>query len=251
MKKQLRTALFFAFTSAAALMGAVTSAWAQAVYCTNCSTEITQLLNLARLIDQLTTQGSILSTGNSQFLNMTTNTTPYSSLSWNNGGGNLQSVNSILTSGNAFSFANAGIAALLGAQNGTYNSYLTSPATSQAFAAKYQQWSSNTNSSVQTTLAAGSAQSGQMTGPERIQIAQLQNQAGGMSGNLQGLQTIAQATILTAQQIQALRQLVLMSTSLHANDIQGRSDQLSSEQAAWRTFLNTSVTIPASGGQRF
>ena len=251
MKKQLKQRSSSLLQAQPHCMGAVTSAWAQAGICTNCSSEVTQLLNLARLIDQLTTQGNILSTGNSQFLNMTTNTTPYSSLSWSNGGGNLQSVNAILTSGNALSFANARIAALLGAQNGTYNSYLTSPATSQAFAAKYQQWSSNTNSSVQTTLAAGNAQSGQMTGPEKIQIAQLQNQAGGMSGNLQGLQTIAQATILTAQQIQALRQLVLMSTSLHANDIQGRSDQLSSRTGGLAHLPQYQRDHPSIWGERF
>ena len=73
-----------------------TPAIAQAVYCTNCASEVTQLLNLARLVDQLATQGSILQTTNNQFLSMTVNTTPLSSLQWGTGQSNIVSLNSIL-----------------------------------------------------------------------------------------------------------------------------------------------------------
>ena len=87
--------------------------------------------------------------------------------------------------------------------------------------------------------------------PSRPKSARSRTRSQEWPGNLQGLQTLAQLGVLNVQQMQALRQLVLMSTSLHANDIQGRTDQLISQQAAWRNFLNTQVTIPTSGGQRF
>jgi P-type conjugative transfer protein TrbJ len=250
MKRQLRGALI-ALALASLIPEILPLAHAQAVFCTNCSSEVTQLLNLARLIDQLTTQGNILTTGNNQLQNMTVNTAPLNSLQWNNGASNLNSVNSILAGATSLSFANGGVSSLFGQQYGTYNTYLGAPSTSQAFAAKYQQWSSNSNSSVLSTLQAGNTQSSQITGSEQAAINGLKAQTGSVTGNLQALQTIAQAGLLNIQQLQALRQLILTDTSLKANQIQIQNDALMSQQAAWRTFLNTQQNIPAAGGRRF
>ena len=109
MKRQLSAAALalgaFAFASALT----VRPVCAQAVYCTNCASEITQLLNLARLVDQLGTQGNILQTNTNQFQTMTVNTTPLPSLQWGNGPSDLQSVTSLLAGVNALSFANTGL----------------------------------------------------------------------------------------------------------------------------------------------
>jgi P-type conjugative transfer protein TrbJ len=250
MKEQLKTAIRI-LAAAGALLAGTATGYAQAVYCTNCSSEVTQLLNLARLADQLATQGNILQTNTNQFQNMTQNTTPYSSLQWSNGAANLQSVNSTLANGSALSFANSGLTGQFGQQYGTYDSYLNTTSGSAAFAAKYQQWSTNTNASVLSTLQAGNLQSSQITGSEQASINALKAQTGSAAGNLQALQTIAQVGILNVQQLQALRQLILTDTSLHANAIQTQADTGSAQQAAWRTFLNTQTNIPTSGGQRF
>src|SRR5208337_902388 len=123
-------------------------------------------------------------------------------------------------------------------------------AASAAAAAKYQQWSTNTNSSVLSTLQAGNLQSSQMTGTEQSTIAGLKSQAASPQGNLQALQTVAQVGLLTVEQLQKLRQSILTDTSLHANAIQTQADMTASQQAAWRTFVNTQTNIPTSGGQR-
>ena len=70
-----------------------------------CASELTQLLNMARLVDQLATQGNILTTGTNQLHLATVNTTPFTSLSMSTNGGGLQSYNSTLSSGTAISFA--------------------------------------------------------------------------------------------------------------------------------------------------
>lgn len=248
MKMRLKTA---GIILAAVLASNVQPGFAQTVYCTNCASEVTQLLNLARLVSQLETQGSILTTNTNQFQNMTVNTTPYSSLQWSNGASNIQSVNSVLASSGSLSFASPSLAGAFGQQYGNYNSYLSSPASSSAAAAKYQQWSTNTNASVLSALQAGNLQSSQMTGTEQSTIASLKAQAGSPQGNLQALQTVAQAGLLTVEQLQKLRQLILTDTSLHANAIQTQADMTASQQAAWRTFVNTQNNIPTSGGQRF
>ena len=95
-----------------------------------CASELTQLLNLARLVDQLATQGNILTTGTNQLHLATVNTTPFTSLSMSSNGSGLQSYNSTLSSGGTISFAAPNLISLFTPQNSTYNTYLSSPQTS-------------------------------------------------------------------------------------------------------------------------
>ena len=122
MNKRLKSRILAAAAALALVPALTPGARAQAVYCTNCSSEVTQLLNLARLIDQLGTQQNILTTGTNQFQTMTVNTTPYASLSWSNGVANLASVNSLLSSPSLLGLGTS--------QYGTYNSYLSTQPTS-------------------------------------------------------------------------------------------------------------------------
>ncbi|MFZ1109621.1 MAG: P-type conjugative transfer protein TrbJ [Rhodomicrobium sp.] len=223
---------------------------AQTVYCTNCSSEITQLLNLARLVDQLSTQGNILQTNNNQFLNMTTNTTPLASYQWGTGQSNIVSLNSILSGSSSLSYASANLASALGQKYSDYNAYVSAQPTSATAGTKGQQWSSDTNASVLSTLKAGNLQSTQILGDEQGTISGLRTQTAGAQGNLQALQTLAQIGLSNVEQLQKVRQLILTDTSLQANAIQTRSDRETFEQAAWRTFIKT-PTIQTSGGARF
>ena len=150
MRKLLKRAALGAAGMAVATYA--TPAIAQAVYCTNCASEVTQLLNLARLVDQLATQGSILKTNNNQFLTMTVNTTPLSSLQWGTGQSNIVSLNSILSGSSSLSYASANLTSAFGQKYSDYTTYLGGQPTSAAAAAKSQQWSSDTNASVLSTL---------------------------------------------------------------------------------------------------
>ena len=240
-----------------AVLAIVAIAWASAAQpsfaqCAGaCASEVTQLLNMARLVDQLATQGNILTTGTNQLHLATVNTTPLSSPTWNSNTSGLQSYNSTLSSGNTISFAAPNLMSLFTSQNSNYNSYVSSPQTSATAAAKFQQWSANTNSSVLSTLQAGQLQSTAMTGTEQTTLSGLKTQIGSAQGNLQVQQATGSAILFTAQELQSLRQLLLTHTSLQANAIQTQSDKDTSQQAAWRTFVNTQNNIPTSGGQRF
>ncbi|MGC1586697.1 MAG: conjugal transfer protein TrbJ [Rhodomicrobium sp.] len=238
MNKRLNSRILAAAAALAFLPAGSAGARAQAVVCTNCSTEVTQLLNLARLIDQLGTQQNILTTGTNQFQTMTVNTTPYASLSWSNGTANLASVNALLSSPSLLGLGTS--------QTGTYNSYLSTQPTSSEFAAKYQQWSTNTNSSVLTALQAGQQQASQITGDEASALNNLKAQTQGVQGNLQALQTIAQTNIMIIEQLQKLRQLTLTDMSLKAQAIQTEADKDASTQAAWSSFLTTNSTVPTN-----
>jgi P-type conjugative transfer protein TrbJ len=222
----------------------------QTVYCVNCSSELTQLANLARLVDQLATQGSILTTNNTQLLNMIANTTRLPSLQWGAGQSNIVSLNSILSGSSSLSYASANLTSAFGQKYSDYNAYFSGQPTSATAAAKSQQWSSDTNASVLSTLRAGNLQSSQMLGDEQGTISSLRTQAASVEGNLQAMQTLAQIGLLHVEQLQKVRQLILTDTSLQANAIQTRADRDALEQAAWRKFIKTPA-IQTSGGARF
>ncbi len=220
------------------------------IVCTNCASEITQLLNMARLVDQLATQGSILQTNNNQFVNMTTNTTPLISFQWGSGQANIVSLNSTLSGSSSLSYATPNLSSAFGQKYSDYNSYVSASPTSTTAATKRQQWSTDTNASVLSTLQAGNLQSTQMLGVEQTTIAGLKTQTTTDAGNLQALQTLSQIGLSNVEQLQKVRQLILAGASLEANAIQTRSDRDAFEQAAWRNFINT-TTIQTSGGTRF
>jgi P-type conjugative transfer protein TrbJ len=233
-----------------ALATFATPAFAQAVYCTNCASELTQIVNALRLFDQLATQGGILQTNNSQLLTMSINTTPLPSFQWGSGQSNIVSLNSILSGASSLSYASPNLTGAFGQKYSDYAAYFGGQPTSAAAAAKSQQWSSDANASVLSTLRAGNLQSAQILGDEQGTIAGLRTQTASAEGNLQALQTLAQIGLLNVEQLQKVRQLILTHTSLQANAIQTRSDREAYEQAAWRSFTKTPA-IQTSGGARF
>ena len=190
-----------------------------------CASELTQLLNMARLVDQLATQGKHPHDRHHQLQIATVNTTPFSlpidEQQWRPA--------SNLTIQRCQAAARSPLPAptfsLFTSQNSNYNSYLSSPQTSATAAAKYQQWSTNTNSSVLSTLQAGQLQSTAMTGTEQSTLSGLKTQIGSAQGNLQVQQANGSAILFTAQELQSLRQLILTHTSLQANAIQTQSDK--------------------------
>ena len=198
-----------------------------------CASELTQLLNMAQLVNQLSTQGNILTTGTNQYHLATVNTTPFSSLSMSSNASGLQAYNSTLSSSTAISFASPSLTSLFNQQNGTYTTYLSSPPTA---AAKQAQWSTNTNSSVLSTLQAAQLQSTAMTGAEQSTLSGLKTQISTAQGNLQIQQANGSAILFTAQELQSLRQGILTLTSLLAADIQRQSDEKAADRAGWAQF---------------
>jgi P-type conjugative transfer protein TrbJ len=235
---------------AAAILAVMARPGLAQIVCANCASEITQLLNMAQLVDQLATQGSILQTNTNQFANMTTNTTPLTVFQWGSGQANIVSLNSALSGASSLSYASSNLSSAFGQKYSDYNSYVSASPTSATAATKGQQWSSDTNASVLSTLQAGNLQSTQMLGIEQSTIAGLKTQTAADAGNLQALQTLSQIGLLNVEQLQKVRQLILAGASLEANAIQTRSDRDAFEQAAWRNFINT-TTIQTSGGTRF
>ncbi len=219
---------------------------AQAVFCTNCSSEVTQLANYAQLIDQLAKQAALLNSASQ-------NTTPLSAHVWSNGQSDITSVSALLARATSLSYTLANLDSAFSQKYTDYNSYLSGAQGSlngQTMAGKYQQWSADTNSSVSTTLKAANLQSGQISGSEEQTLQSLQAQAQNVFGNLDAKQVGNEIAVEMVRQIQKLRQLILVDMQMKANFVQTQSDRDTSVQAAWKKFLTT-PQVPTTGGERF
>ena len=142
-----------------------TFASAQAVYCTNCSSELTQLQNYLQLAATLAKQAALLEQAITQTGLMVQNATPLAKPSYGNGQADLQALQNLIAQATALSYASANLDAAVNARFQTYQAYAASPQTSTGFAAKYQQWSQDMEASVLTSLKAAQSQATTIKAP--------------------------------------------------------------------------------------
>src|SRR3974390_949907 len=129
---------------------------AQVIYCTNCSSELTQLQNYLQLVATLAKQAALLEQSITQTGLMVQNITPLAKPSYGNGQADLQALQNLIAQTNALSYASANLDSAVNARFQTYQAYAASPPTSVA--AKYQQWSQDMEASVLTALKAAQSQ---------------------------------------------------------------------------------------------
>jgi P-type conjugative transfer protein TrbJ len=226
-------------------------AFAQVVYCTNCSSELTQLQNYLQLVATLAKQAALLEQAITQTGLMVQNVTPLSKPSYGNGEADLQALQNLIAQTNALSYASANLDTAVNARFQTYQAYAASPQTSTGFAAKYQQWSQDMEASVLTTLKAAQTQANTINGSEQQTVSQLKAQSSAAEGQLQALQTGNAIGVEAIAQVQKLRQLLLTDLQLKANAAGASADKDAAQRAAWQAFVAKSAVSLGQGGARF
>jgi P-type conjugative transfer protein TrbJ len=233
----------------AALFSAPT-AQAQTVFCTNCGTELTQLANNVQLVDQLARQVELVREAIQQSQNMLLNTAGLDNQAWGETIAEIRLLNALLGQAKSLSFTGAGLGAQFARKYRDYNAYVAQELGEEGLAAKYQQWSEDTNSSVLTTLKAAGLSAGQIEGEEDAYLKSLEDRATTAEGRMQAIQVGSQIAMAGVRQTQKLRQILLMQTQLLANAIQRQSDRETAEAAALRRFGRTQA-LPAGNGRRY
>jgi P-type conjugative transfer protein TrbJ len=224
---------------------------AQVVYCTNCSSELTQLQNYLQLVATLAKQAALLEQAITQTGLMVQNATPLSMPAYGNGQADLLALQNLVAQTNALSYASANLDTAVNARFQTYQAYAASPQTSTGFAAKYQQWSQDMQASVLTTMKAAQTQATQINGSEQQTVSRLQAQSTGAAGQLQALQTGNAIGLEAIAQVQKLRQLLLTDLQLKANASGASADKDAARQAAWQAFAAKPTVTLGQGGARF
>jgi P-type conjugative transfer protein TrbJ len=226
------------------------AAEAQTVFCTNCASELTQLANNVQLVDQLARQVELVQQAIQQSQNMLLNTAGLDNQAWGETIAEIRRLNALLGQAKSLSFTGAGLDAQFTKKYADYNAYLAQGLGEEGLAAKYQQWSEETNSSVLTTLKAAGLSAEQIEGEEDAYLRSLEDRATGAEGRMQAIQIGSQIAMAGVRQTQKLRQIVLMQTQLTANALQRQSDREAAEAAALRRFGRTQQ-LPMGNGRRY
>lgn len=223
---------------------------ANAIYCSNCGTEWTQLLNKLELIDQLEQQVAIAKQTLQQYQNMVTNTEALADQTWGNALGEIRQVTALLKKAKSLSFASANLDSAFAKKYADYKAYGAQTLDDDAFDGKYQQWSEDTGESVLATLKAAGLQAEQIEGAEDVYLRELEGRAETVEGRMQAIQLGNQIALATARQMQKLRQLILINLQLQANYIQQRQDREAMEAATWHKFTKHK-DISNTDGEKF
>jgi type IV secretion system protein TrbJ len=234
----------------AALILSTAAGRAQAVFCTNCSTELTQLANNLQLVDQLARQVELVRESVQQTANLALNTQPLDNQSWGTTLAEIRRLSSLLGQAKSLSFASADLDARFGEKYKDYNGYVRDQTGEDALSAKLQQWSEDTNASVLTTLKAAGLSSTQMEGEEDDHLRGLERLAETAEGRMQAIQVGNQIAMAAVRQTQKLRQTMLLQVQLLANFVQQQGDRQTSEAARWENF-SKALNLPTGNGQRY
>ena len=223
---------------------------AQTVFCTNCSTELTQLANNIQLVDQLARQVEMVRESVAQTANLTLNTQTLTGQEWSGAIAEIRKLNDILAQAKSLSFAASDLDAQFAKKYGDYNAYVSQQPNADALDARLQQWSEDTNDSVLTTLKAAGLSAGQIEGEEDSYLQGLERRAETAEGRMQAIQVGNQIAMTAARQTQKLRHIMLLQMQLLAGFVQRQSDREASEAAAWRNFSKP-LDLPAGNGRRY
>lgn len=235
---------------AAALTLALPMPRAQTVFCTNCSTELTQLANNIQLVDQLARQVELVREAISQTTNLTLNTQTLERQEWSGAIGEIRKLNEILAQAKSLSFTATDLDAQFARKYGDYNAYVAQQPNAETLGARLQQWSEDTNDSVLTTLKAAGLSARQIEGEEDSYLRGLERRAETAEGRMQAIQVGNQIAMAGARQTQKLRHIILTQIQLLAGFIQRQSDREATEAAAWRNFSKP-LDLPAGNGRRY
>jgi P-type conjugative transfer protein TrbJ len=245
-RKRLAVALAGLLTSIAPVGPAMAQL---AVVCANCSSEWTQLANNAELVAQVANQAQQLQQQIQQYELLAQNTAGLPNQIWGNAANDIARVNSLMAQSQALSASSSNLAAAFAARFPGYQQYASSTITPAAMDGKYQQWSSDTNSTVLSTLQAAGLQTSQLQ-DEGSTLQQLEAMSGSAAGQMQALEVGNQLAAQTVMQGQKLRQLMVDNLNLEASYVQSQQDRDAVQAAALRQF-----TAPASpnntGNERY
>ncbi len=205
------------------------------------STEITQLANGLLLAQQLANQAQ-------QLQNMLLNTNGFSTQIWGTTLQDLNQLNSLMQQSKALAYTASNLDGLFASKYSTYSSYLLQKMGASDWQNKYAQWSQEGSDNALYALKGLGLQAAQMQNDDAV-IQQLQAMAGSAQGNMQALQIANMIAAQNVDQIQKLRQLIMMQLQMQANYIAMQQDKEAAHQANREILFQTWKYTPDTDGK--
>lgn len=225
-----------AFTIVILSLQALPSEGLDAVYCTNCGTEWTQLANKLAMAKQLATQTQQLQTQLNTYKDMLTNSKGFSTQIWGKAMNDFQQLNSLLKQSKALAYSAGNLDEQFGSKYGTYDFYMSKKMGASDWKNKYAQWSKESSDNTLYALKGIGLQASQMQ-DEQAMMHQLQAMAGSAEGRMQAMQVANMMAAQNVEQVQKLRQLMMMQLQMQANYIAQQQDKEAAQQAASQNYF--------------
>lgn len=204
---------------------------ADAVFCVNCGSEITQLLNKATLIQQLAQQAKQLETEINQYSDMLQNSKGVSTQVWGNAMQDFTRLQAVMSQSKALAASASNLDGQFADKYSTYSAYMNQQMGTADWQKKYQQWSTEGSDNALYTLKGLNVQAQQMQDEQAV-IHQLQTMAGSAEGRMQALQVANMMASQQVDQVFKLRQLMMQQAQMQANYLAIQQDKEAAEQAA-------------------
>lgn len=213
------------------------------------ATEGTQIANNIELAMQYATQVSQLVTQIEQLADMINNSKTLPEYVWGQGLGALRQVESILKTSNTLSFASQDIEVRFAATHKDYGAYMQAHYGDRDMLARFVTWSKDSLELSKSTLQAIKSQADQFS-TERAQIQGIADQSEKSRGRQESLQVGHQLSVQTLEQLQKLRQLMMMQLNFHANYMANREEREGAERATMEQFT-APIHVNTTDGKRF
>ncbi|WP_017161766.1 P-type conjugative transfer protein TrbJ, partial [Xanthomonas phaseoli] len=182
---------------ALALVGgsaALTPQPAQAIFCPQCATEWTQIMNnvelvmqYAKQVEQYQTQLQDLANQIQQYQNLVQNTKNLTNFQWGSAFQDLQKLNRMVYQGQNLAYNVANLDEMFKSKYPGYSSYASQNGGITNASAKLRQWSDDTNESIRETLAVAGLQASQFEGEDQT-LRTLQQMSQSAGGRMEALQ---------------------------------------------------------------
>ena len=239
-----------AFAIAVSLMSnqAASAQGMSMVYCTNCGTQWTALASKVVLVEQLINQGKQLENEVSQLANMVTNTKAVPNMIWGTATQDFNQLNSLLSQSKSLAYTAGNLDQQFAARYGTYPQYLSENMTASDWQSKYAEWSKEGTDNALYAYKGLGLQASQLKN-EQAMMQQLQSMAGTAEGRMQALQIGNMMAAQNVQQLQELRQLMMMQLQMQADYVAMQQDKEAAHEANRTNLYTNWKSTPDTDGQ--
>lgn len=221
----------------------------QAMYCTNCGTEWTQLANKLMMVKQLAQQASQIQNQIQQYENMVQNTKSVPQHLWGNAMNDFQRINSLLKQSKALAYSAGNLDSQFSQRYQGYQGYATSRLNNKSWQNKYNQWSQESSDNALFALKAANMQNASMQ-DENALMHNLQAMSHTSQGRMEAMQIANMMAAQNIEQIQKLRQLMMTQLQMQANYYQLQQDKEDAARAEHDFFIRMNK-IPSNNGRKF
>jgi P-type conjugative transfer protein TrbJ len=221
---------------------------ADAVYCVNCGTEWTQLLNKATMLKQVAQQAQQLQTEISQYQDMVTNSKGVSTQLFGKALQDFTQLQDLMQQSKAMAYSASDLDSQYASRYGTYNQYLGQQLGVGNFQNKYNQWSAEGSDNSQYALKGLNLQANQLKNDQGL-LAQLQGMATSAEGRMQAMQVANMIAAQNVDQVMKLRELTMLQLQTQANYMAQQQDKEAMEAAARQAYYH--LYTPKLNGERF